>query len=84
MEIQKKNKQTNILDNFILFLKINESHFLINQRFSYAVQKNLMVTGEFLENPIILQKSVATMGFFLFQKHILLYIFLQVFLVMTS
>ena len=37
-----------------------------------------MVTDEFLENPIILQKSVATNGFiwfFWFQKCILLYIF---------
>ena len=46
-----------------------------------------MVTDEFLENRIILQKSVATIGFiwfFWFQKCILLYIFAQVFLVMTS
>ena len=46
-----------------------------------------MVTDEFLENCIILQKSVATIGFicfFLFQKCILLYIFAQVFLVMRS
>ena len=44
-----------------------------------------MVTDEFLENRIILQKSVATIGFiwlFWFQKCILLYIFVQVFLVM--
>ena len=43
-----------------------------------------MVTDEFLENRIILQKSVATIGFiwfFRFQKCILLYIFVQVFLV---
>ena len=43
-----------------------------------------MVTDEFLENRIILQKSVATIGFiwfFWFQKCILLYIFVQVFLV---
>ena len=51
-------------------------------------KKNLMVTmvtDEFLENCIILQKSVATIGFiwfFWFQKCILLYIFVQVFLVM--
>ena len=51
-------------------------------------KKNLMVTivtDEFLENRIILQKSVATIGFiwlFWFQKCILLYIFVQVFLVM--
>ena len=41
-----------------------------------------MVTDEFLENRIILQKSVATIGFiwfFWFQKCILLYIFVQVF-----
>ena len=46
-----------------------------------------MVTDEFLENRIILQKSVATIGFiwfFWYQKCILLYIFLQVFLVMRS
>ena len=46
-----------------------------------------MVTDEFLENRIILQKSVATIGFiwfFWFQKCILLYIFVQVFLVMRS
>ena len=46
-----------------------------------------MVTDEFLENHIILQKSVATIGFiwfFWFQKCILLYIFAQVFLVMRS
>ena len=44
-----------------------------------------MVTDEFLENRIILQKSVATIGFiwfFWFQKCILLYIFEQVFLVL--
>ena len=51
-------------------------------------KKNLMVTmvtDEFLENRIILQKSVATIGFiwyFWFQKCILLYILVQVFLVM--
>ena len=41
-----------------------------------------MVTDEFLENRIILQKSVAIIGFiwfFWFQKCILLYIFVQVF-----
>ena len=46
-----------------------------------------MVTDEFLENRIILQKSVATIGFiwfFWFQKCILLYNFVQVFLVMRS
>ena len=46
-----------------------------------------MVTDEFLENRIILQKSVATIGFIWFcwfQKCILLYIFAQVFLVMRS
>ena len=46
-----------------------------------------MVTDEFLENRIILHKSVATIGFiwfFWFQKCILLYIFAQVFLVMRS
>ena len=46
-----------------------------------------MVTDEFLENCIILQKSVATIGFiwfFWFQKCILLYIFAQVFIVMRS
>ena len=53
-------------------------------------KKNLMVTmvtDEFLENQIILHKSVATNGFiwfFWFQKCILLYIFAQVFLVMRS
>ena len=44
-----------------------------------------MVTDEFLENHRILQKYVATIGFiwlFWFQKCILLYIFVQVFLVM--
>ena len=44
-----------------------------------------MVTDEFIENRIILHKSVATIGFiwfFWFQKCILLYIFVQVFLVM--
>ena len=44
-----------------------------------------MVTDEFLENRIILLKSVATIGFiwlFWFQKCILFYIFVQVFLVM--
>ena len=30
-----------ILDNFILFLKINESHFLIKPIFCYAVQEKL-------------------------------------------
>ena len=46
-----------------------------------------MVTDEFLENRIILQKPVATIGFiwfFWFQKCILLYIFAQVFFVMRS
>ena len=46
-----------------------------------------MVTDEFLENRIILQKYVATIGFiwfFWFQKCILVYIFAQVFLVMRS
>ena len=49
-------------------------------------KKNLMVTmvtDEFLENRIILQKSVAIIGFiwfFWFQKCILLYIFVQIFL----
>ena len=46
-----------------------------------------MVTDKFIENRIILQKSVATIGFiwfFWFQKCILLYIFGQVFLVMIS
>ena len=44
-----------------------------------------MVTDDFLENRIILQKSVATVGFiwfFWFQKCILLYIFVQILLVM--
>ena len=83
----KKMKKP-ILDNFILFLKINESHFLIKPNFCYAVQENLMVTmvtDEFIENRIILQKSVATIGFiwfFWFQKCILLYIFVQIFLEM--
>ena len=51
-------------------------------------KKNLMVTmvtDEFLENRTILQKSVATIGFicfFWFQKYILLYIFVQIFLEM--
>ena len=36
----KKMKKP-LLDNFILFLKINESHFLIKPNFSYAVQGNL-------------------------------------------
>ena len=43
-----------------------------------------MVTDEFLESCIILQKSVATFGFiwfFWFQKCTVLYIFVQVFLV---
>ena len=47
--------------------------------------KVAMVTDEFLENRLTLQKSVATIGFtwlFWFQKCILLYIFVQVFLVM--
>ena len=30
-----------ILDNFILFLKITESHFLIKPNFCYAVQEKL-------------------------------------------
>ena len=36
----KKMKKT-LLDNFILFLKINESHFLIKPNFCYAVQEKL-------------------------------------------
>ena len=38
----KKMKKTLVgLDNFILFLKINESHFLIKPNFCYAVQEKL-------------------------------------------
>ena len=72
----KKMKKT-LLDNFILFLKISESHFLINQIFVKLSKKNsmiTMVTDEFLENRIILQKFVATIGFiwfYWFQKCIL-------------
>ena len=44
--------------------------FLIKPNFCYAVQEKLdgltMVTDEFLENHIILQKSVATIGFIWF------------------
>ena len=36
----KKMKKP-ILDNFILFLKINESHFLIKPNFCYAVQEKI-------------------------------------------
>ena len=36
----KKMKKP-LLDNFVLFLKINESHFLIKPNFCYAVQENL-------------------------------------------
>ena len=36
----KKWKKT-LLDNFILFLKINDSHFLIKPNFCYAVQEKL-------------------------------------------
>ena len=36
----KKMKKP-ILDNFILFLKINESYFLIKPNFCYAVQEKL-------------------------------------------
>ena len=36
----KKMKKP-LLDNFILFLKINESHFLIKPNFCYAVQEKL-------------------------------------------
>ena len=36
----KKMKKP-ILDNFILFLKNNESHFLIKPNFCYAVQEKL-------------------------------------------
>ena len=64
----KKMKKP-LLDNFILFLKINERHFLIKPNFCYAVQEKLdgtMVTDEFLENRIILQKSVATIEFIWF------------------
>ena len=61
----KKMKKP-LLDNFILYLNINESRFLIKPNFCYAVQEKSMVTmvnDEFLENRIILQKSVATIGF---------------------
>ena len=64
----KKMKKP-ILDNFILFLKINESHFLIKPNFVMLSKKNsmvTMVTDEFLEHRIILQKSVATIGFIWF------------------
>ena len=36
----KKMKKP-LLDNFILFLKINESHFLIKPNFCYVVQEKL-------------------------------------------
>ena len=36
----KKMKKP-LLDNFILFLKINDSHFLIKPNFCYAVQEKL-------------------------------------------
>ena len=36
----KKIKQP-LLDNFVLFLKINESHFLIKPNFCYAIQEKL-------------------------------------------
>ena len=36
----EKMKKT-LLDNYILFLKINESHFLIKPNFCYAVQEKL-------------------------------------------
>ena len=37
----KKMKKKTLLDNFILFLKINESHFLIKPNFCYDVQEKL-------------------------------------------
>ena len=65
----KKMKKP-LLDNFILVLKINESHFLIKPNFFVMLSKIYsmvpMVTDEFLENRIILQKSVATIGFIWF------------------
>ena len=36
-----KKMKRSLLDNFILFLKINESHFLIKPNFCYAVQEKL-------------------------------------------
>ena len=38
-KFKKMNKP--LLDNFILFLKISESHFLIKPNFCYAVQEKL-------------------------------------------
>ena len=83
-----KKMKIPILDNFILFLKINESHFLIKPNFCYAIQEKL--DGYYgywwiSRKPHNLQKSLTTIGFiwlFWFQKCILLYIFVQVFLVM--
>ena len=77
----KKMKKNPLRQFYLIFEKINEHHFLIKPIFCYAVQAKLMVTmvtDEFLEKRIILQKSVATIGFtwfFWFQKCILLYIF---------
>ena len=55
---KKKKKKKTLLDNFILFLKINESH---------AVQEKLDGYHGYWciskKNRIILQKSVATIGF---------------------
>ena len=55
------------VDNFILFLKINESHFLIKPNFCYAVQEKLDGYHGYWciskKKRIILPKSVATIGF---------------------
>ena len=77
-----------ILDNFILFSKINESHFLIKPNCCYAVQEKLDGYHGYWwisRKPHNFTKSVATIGFiwfFWFHKYILLFIFVQIFLVM--
>ena len=76
---------------FYLIFEIQWEPFSNKTKFFVMLSKKTsmvtMVTDEFLENRIILQKSVAIIGFiwfFWFQKCILLYIFAQVFLVMRS
>ena len=81
----KKMKKT-LLENFILFLKINASHFLIKPNFCYAVQENLMVTmvtDEFLKKTHNFTKIFGHHWIhlvFLIPQMYTLYIFVQVFL----
>ena len=86
----KKMKKP-LLDNFILFLKINESHFLIKPNFCYAVQEKLdgyhgywWISRKPHNFTKICGHHWIHLVFLIPEMYILLYIFAQVFLVMRS